>query len=62
MRPKGWVLSGAAVVVAVAVIGGVVVMPDDEQATATAQAASADTATVQEGKLAAAVSQAGTLT
>ena len=62
MRPKGWVLSGAAVVVAVAVIGGVVVLSDDEQATATAQEASADTATVQEGKLSAAVSQDGTLT
>ena len=62
MRRNGWVLSGAAVAVAVAVIGAVVVLSGDEQATATAQAASANTATVQAGKLSAAVSQDGTLT
>jgi hypothetical protein len=55
------VLSGAAVVVAVAIIGGMVVLADDEQASATAQAA-ANSATVQAGKLSAAVSGDGTLT
>jgi hypothetical protein len=61
VRRKGWVLSGAGVVVAVAAIGGMVVLSDDEQATATAQAASANTATVQAGKLSAAVSGDGTM-
>jgi hypothetical protein len=56
------VLTGAAVVVAVAATGGVVVLSGGEQATAAAQAASANTATVQKGKLSAAVSQDGTLT
>jgi hypothetical protein len=56
------VLTGAAVLVAVAASGGVVVLSGDEQATATAQAATANTATVQKGKLSAAVSQDGTLT
>jgi hypothetical protein len=59
---KGWVLTGAAVLVAVAVTGGVVVLSGGEQATATAQAATANTAPVQKGKLSAAVSQDGTLT
>jgi hypothetical protein len=62
VRRKGRALIGAAVLVAVAATGGVVVLSGGEQATATAQAASADTATVQEGKLSAAVSQDGTLT
>jgi hypothetical protein len=56
------VLTGAAVVVAVAATGGLAVLSGDEQATAAAQAASANTATVQKGKLSAAVSQDGTLT
>jgi hypothetical protein len=56
------VLTGAAVLVAVAATGGVVVLSGGEQATATAQAASASTAPVQKGKLSAAVSQDGTLT
>jgi hypothetical protein len=55
-------LSGVAVVAAVAVIGGVIVVSDDERATATAPAASANTATVRAGKLSAAVSREGTLT
>jgi hypothetical protein len=59
---KTWVLAGAAVLVAVAVVGGAVVLSGGEQATATAQAASASTATVQKGKLSAAVSQDGILT
>jgi hypothetical protein len=62
VRRKGWVLTGAAVLVAVAATGGVVVLSGGEQATAASQAASANTATVQEGKLSAAVSQDGILT
>ncbi len=55
-------LTGAAVLAAVAATGAVVVLSGGEQATATAQAASASTAPVQKGKLSAAVSQDGTLT
>ena len=55
-------LTGAAVLVAVAATGAVVVLSGGEQATAAAQAASANTAPVQKGKLSAAVSQDGTLT
>jgi hypothetical protein len=62
MTRKTGVMAGAAVLVAVAVIGGAVVLPGGEQASATAQAEVASTATVQEGKLAAAVSQDGVLT
>ena len=62
MRRKGWVLTGAAVVVALAATGGLVVLSGGEQATATAQAASASTAKVERGRLSAAVSQDGTLT
>jgi hypothetical protein len=56
------VLAGAAVLVAVAATRAVVVLSGGEQATAASQAASANTAPVQEGKLSAAVSQDGTLT
>jgi hypothetical protein len=56
------VLSGAAVLVAVAAIGGVVALSGDERATATSRAASTNTATVRKGRLSAAVSQDGTLT
>jgi hypothetical protein len=62
VKRKKWVLVGAAGLVAVAVVGGAVALSGGEQATATAQAASARTATVQKGKLSAAVSQDGTLT
>jgi hypothetical protein len=62
VRRKGWVLTGAAVLVAVAATGGVVVLSGGEQETAAAQAPSASTATVQKGELSAAVSQDGTLT
>jgi hypothetical protein len=62
VRRKGWVLAGAAVLVAVAATRAVVVLSGGEQATAASQAASANTAPVQEGKLSAAVSQDGTLT
>jgi hypothetical protein len=55
------VLIGAAVLVAVAAAGGAVVLSGGEAASAAPQA-SANTATVQEGKLSAAVSQDGTLT
>jgi hypothetical protein len=56
------VLAGAAVLVVLAATGGVVVLSGGERATAASQAASANTATVQRGKLSAAVSQDGTLT
>jgi hypothetical protein len=56
------VLTGAAVLVAVAATGAVVVLSGGEQATAAARGASASTAPVQKGKLSATVSQDGTLT
>jgi hypothetical protein len=58
------VLTGAAVLVAVAATGGVVALSGGERATAAAasQAASANTVAVQQGALSAAVSQDGTLT
>jgi hypothetical protein len=59
---KTWVLAGAAVLVVVAVIGGVVVPSGADHKTGDAQAAPANTAQVQQGKLAAVVSQSGTLT
>jgi hypothetical protein len=62
VKRKTWVPAGAAVLVAVAATGAVVVLSDGERATAAAQAASASTAQVQKGKLSAAVSQDGTLT
>jgi hypothetical protein len=62
MRRKRWVLAGAAVLVAVAGTCGVVVLSGGQRATAAATATSANTATVQRGKLSAAVSQDGTLT
>jgi hypothetical protein len=62
MRRKCWVLTGAAVLVAVAATGAVVVLSGGEQATAVARGASASTAPVQKGELSATVSQDGTLT
>jgi hypothetical protein len=59
---KGWTVTGAAVVAAAAATGAVVLLSGGEQATATAQAVTANTATVHKGKLSAAVSQDGTLT
>jgi multidrug efflux pump subunit AcrA (membrane-fusion protein) len=59
---RTWLLAGAAVLVVVGVIGGGAALSGGGQRTAPAQAASANTATVQRGKLAAAVSQDGTLT
>jgi hypothetical protein len=61
VRRTAWLLTGAAVLAAVAATVGVV-LSGGEQATATAQAASANTATVQKGKLSATVSQDGILT
>ncbi|WCB93380.1 hypothetical protein DSM104299_02093 [Baekduia alba] len=55
-------LTGAAVVVVVAVIAGVVVLSGADHTTGDAQAAPASTATVQKGDLSAVVSQSGTLT
>jgi multidrug efflux pump subunit AcrA (membrane-fusion protein) len=60
VKRRTWVVAGAAVLVVVAVIGGVVSGADPT--TEDAQAAPASTATVQKGKLSAVVSQAGTLT
>jgi multidrug efflux pump subunit AcrA (membrane-fusion protein) len=63
VRRRGWALVGTAAMVVAVVIGGVVVLSGGEQATsAAARAAPASTATVQRGKLSAAVSQSGTLT
>jgi hypothetical protein len=59
---KAWLLTAAGVVLVAAVIAGVVLPSGGEQATAGAQALSANTATVERGKLSAAVSQDGTLT
>jgi hypothetical protein len=59
---KRWVLSGAAVVVAVTATGGVVAMSISKQATAAAQEPPANTATVERGKLSDMVSRYGTLT
>jgi hypothetical protein len=56
------VLTGAAVLVAVAASGGAVALSGGGQATATAPAASVNTAPVQKGKLSAAVSADGILT
>lgn len=62
MRRKGWVLAGAAGLVAVAATGGLVVRSGRDRGSAVAQAVSASTERVQKGKLSAAVSQSGTLT
>jgi hypothetical protein len=59
---KGWVLSGAAVLVAAVVVGGVVVLSGADPATGDARAAPANTGRVERGRLAAVVSQNGTLT
>jgi multidrug efflux pump subunit AcrA (membrane-fusion protein) len=60
VKRKTWVLAGAAVLVVVAVIGGV--LSGADHTTGEARAAPASTATVQKGKLSAVVSQNGTLT
>jgi hypothetical protein len=60
-RKRG-LLAGAAVLVAVAAIGGVAVTPGANPATAASPPATANTATVQRRTLSATVSQPGTLT
>jgi Putative peptidoglycan binding domain len=58
-----WALAGAAILIAVGTIGGVVTTSGSNQAAQAAQAEPPpNTATVQEGKLSATVSQNGTLT
>jgi peptidoglycan hydrolase-like protein with peptidoglycan-binding domain len=59
---KPWVLAGAAVLVAVAITGGVVALSSAQKATPAAQAQPAYTANVVRGKLSAMVSMHGTLT
>ena len=58
---KIWVLAGAAVLLAVTVIGGVVVMSGAKHATPAAQEPPANTAQVEKGMLSAMVSLYGTL-
>jgi hypothetical protein len=60
VRRTGWALAGAAVVVAASATGGLAALSGGGQATAHAD--SANTATVQKGRLSASVSQDGTLT
>jgi peptidoglycan hydrolase-like protein with peptidoglycan-binding domain len=62
VRRKTWALAAAAVLVAVTVTGGVVVMSGAEHPTAAAQAPAANTVKVELGELSAMVSQDGTLT
>jgi peptidoglycan hydrolase-like protein with peptidoglycan-binding domain len=62
MRRWTWALAGAAVLVAAAVIGGVVALSGAGDATGDAQAEPPNTAQVQQGKLSAVVSQDGILT
>jgi multidrug efflux pump subunit AcrA (membrane-fusion protein) len=59
---KRWVLAGAAVLVAVTVTAGVVVMSGTRDATPAAQEPLVNTAKVEKGELAAMVSLDGTLT
>ena len=59
---KRWVLTGAAVLVAATVTGGVAVLFHTDQASLAAQDPPANTAKVQRGKLSAMVSMYGTLT
>jgi peptidoglycan hydrolase-like protein with peptidoglycan-binding domain len=62
VKPKTWVLAGAAVLVAVAATGGVVVAAGSKEATPAAQEPPANTGTVERGELSAMVSQDGILT
>jgi peptidoglycan hydrolase-like protein with peptidoglycan-binding domain len=62
VKRKTWVLAGAAVLVAVTVTGGVVVMSSATQATPAAQEPPANTVTVEKGELFSMVSLDGTLT
>ena len=62
MRRKTWVPAGAAVLLAVTVTGGVVLMSGAEQAKPAAQESPADTGKVERGELSSMVSLNGTLT
>jgi peptidoglycan hydrolase-like protein with peptidoglycan-binding domain len=62
VKHKASALSGAAILVVVAVLGGVVVLSGAGHASGDAQAAPPNTAQVEQGKLSAVVSQDGTLT
>jgi Putative peptidoglycan binding domain/HlyD family secretion protein len=62
MRRKNWVLAAAAMLAAVTVTGGLVVMSTAKQATAAARQLPVGTAQVERRTLSAMVSQAGTLT
>ena len=62
MKRKTRLLFGAAVLVAVVVTGGVVVLSGADHASGDAQAAAPNTAQVEQGKLSAVVSQDGILT
>jgi peptidoglycan hydrolase-like protein with peptidoglycan-binding domain len=62
VKRKTRLLFGAAVLVAVVVIGGVVVLSGADHASGDAQAAAPNTAQVEQGKLSAVVSQDGILT
>jgi peptidoglycan hydrolase-like protein with peptidoglycan-binding domain len=59
---KGWLLTGAAVLVGVSVTGGVVAVSRAKQASPAAQETTVSTATVNKGTLSAMVSLHGTLT
>jgi len=59
---KPWVLAAAAVLVAVAATGGVVVASGSKEATPAAREPSANTVKVEEGELSAMVSLDGTMT
>jgi hypothetical protein len=62
VKPKRWVLAGAAVVVAVTATGALVAISSAQHATPAAQDHTANTVAVQKGKLSAIVSLDGTLT
>jgi hypothetical protein len=61
MTRKTWVLAGAAVLAAL-IVGGVALMSSSTPATPAAQQPAVNTATVEQGKLSAMVSEDGTLT
>jgi peptidoglycan hydrolase-like protein with peptidoglycan-binding domain len=62
VKRKTWAPSAAAVLVAVAAVGGVVALSGADHASGEAQAAAPNTALVEQGKLSAVISQDGTLT
>lgn len=62
MTRKTWVLAGAAILVGVAVTGGLIAVSDANQATPPAQESQAATTKVERGTLSAMVSESGVLT